>query len=115
MSMLRVMLGTSAPGIRIAIKNIIINPTVSATINYQHISNTTGITDHEFVIDGQQYASWGTDDTLIFHIICARHNVQYVPYVEQQFYQEALIYKNAQGQFVTETIQKANPSYVPPT
>ena len=112
--MSRLMLGTSTAGIRIAIKNISINPTVSATINYQHISNTTGVTDHEFVIDGQQYAAWGADDTLIFHIICGRHNVQYVPYVEQQYYQEALIYKNAQGEFVTETIQKANPSYVPP-
>jgi hypothetical protein len=110
--MLRLILGTSDAGVKIAVKSVSIHPTVSATINYQHISNTTGVTDYEFVIDGQQYGAWANDDTIIYHIICARHNLQYVPYVEPQYYNEAFIYKNAQGQFVTETIQKPNPYYV---
>lgn len=112
MSLLRIILGTSNPDVRIAIQHISINPTVSATIKYQVVSNTEGIKDAEITIDGQQYAAWGTDDTIIYHVLCARHNLQYVPYVEPEFYEEAYVYKNDQGEVVTETIRKPNPNYV---
>jgi hypothetical protein len=114
MNLLRIALGTSNPDVRITIQHISINPTVSATISYQIVSNTEGIKQQELTIDGQQYAAWGNDDTIIYHIICARHNLQYVPYVEPEFYEEAFVYKNEQGEIVTETIRRPNPNYVPP-
>jgi hypothetical protein len=112
MSLLRTVLGTSVPGVKIAVQHISINPTISATINYQIVSNTEGIKDHAITIDGQQYAAWGTDDTIIYHIICARHNIEYVPYVEPEFYDEVFVFKNEQGEIVRETIRKSNPNYV---
>ncbi len=114
MNLLRIALGTSNPDVRITIQHISINPTVSATISYQIVSNTEGIKQQELTIDGQQYAAWGNDDTIIYHIICARHNLQYVPYVEPEFYEEAFVYKNEQGEIVTQTIRKPNPSYIYP-
>ena len=110
--MLRLILGTNNPNVRIDLQSISITPTKSATIKYQLISTSDGINDHTLIIDGQQYAVWGTDDTIIYNIICARHNLTYVPYVEPQFYEEVLVYKNEQGQFITENIQKQNPNYV---
>jgi hypothetical protein len=114
MSLLRVILGTSNPDVRIALQYISINPTVSATIKYQIVSNTEGIKDYEITIDGQQYSAWGTDDTIIYHIICARHNLRYVPYVEPEFYEEVFVYKNNVGEIVSELIRKPNPNYVRP-
>jgi len=115
MNLLRIALGTSNPDVTITIQHISINPTVSATICYQIVSNIEGIKQQELTIDGQQYAAWGNDDTIIYHIICARHNLQYVPYVEPKFYEEAFVYKNDQGELVRETIRKPNPNYVLPT
>ena len=115
MSLLRTVLGTSVPGVKIAVQHISINPTISATINYQIVSNTEGIKDHAITIDGPQYAAWGVDDTIIYHIICARHNMQYVQYVEPEFYDEAFVFKNEQGEIVREMIRKPNPNYVSPS
>jgi hypothetical protein len=112
--MIRRIIGTSAAGVKIALQSISIDPTISATIHYQYISNTDGIKNYEFIIDGQQYREWGADDTIIYHIVCARHNLTYVPYVEPQYYDEVMVYKNPQGQFVTKTIQRQNPNYVTP-
>jgi hypothetical protein len=114
MSLLRIILGTSNPDVRIALQYISINPTVSATIKYQLVSNTEGIKDCEITIDGQQYSAWGADDTIVYHIICARHNLQFVPYVEPEFYEEAFVYKNDVGEIVSELIRKPNPNYVRP-
>ena len=114
MSLLRIILGTSNPDVRIALQYININPTVSATIKYQLVSNTEGIKDCEITIDGLQYSAWGTDDTIVYHIICARHNLQFVPYVEPEFYEEAFVYKNDVGEIVSEMIRKPNPKYVRP-
>jgi len=114
MSLLKIILGTSNPDVRIALQYININPTVSATIKYQLVSNTEGIKDCDITIDGLQYAAWGTDDTIVYHIICARHNLQFVPYVEPEFYEEAFVYKNELGEFVSEMIRKPNPKYVMP-
>lgn len=110
--MLKLILGTNDPNVRIDIQSISITPTISATIKYTLISSLSGLQHHEFVIDGQQYAQWGTDDTIIYHIVCARHNVEYVPYVEPKFYADVFVYKNDQGLLVTENIQIPNPNYV---
>ena len=109
--MLKLILGTNDPNVRIDIQSISITPTQSATIKYTLIS-LSGLQPQEIVIDGEQYAQWGTDDTIIYHIVCARHKLEYVPYVEPQFYEEVFVYKNDQGLLVTENIQKPNPNYV---
>jgi len=114
MSLLKIILGTSNSDVRIALQHVNINPTVGATIKYQLISNIDGIKDYETIIEGQQYSVWGTDDTIIYHIICARHNLQYVPYVEPEFFEEAFVYKNELGEIVSETIRKPNPNYIVP-
>lgn len=111
MSLLKLILGTSNPDVRIVLQHISINPTVGATINYQIVSNTEGISDRVITIDGQQYAVWGADDTIIYHIICARHNLQYVPYIEPEFYEEAFVYKNDKGEIECKTIKKPNPKF----
>lgn len=112
--MIRRILGTSAAGVKIVLQCINVDPTISATINYQYISVSEGIKNFEFVIEGEQYKEWGADDTIIYHIVCARHNLTYVPYIEPEYYDEVIVYKNPQGQFVTQTIQRKNPNYVAP-
>jgi hypothetical protein len=66
-------------------------------------------------MDGEQYACWGTDDTILYHILCARHNVQYKPYVEPEFYEEVVVWKDEEtGEVKSKMIQKPNPKYIPP-
>ena len=110
--MLRLLLGTNDSNVRIILQNIINNPTISATFAYQKISATEGLSEHTLDISGQQYTSWTNDNTIIYNIICNNHSLEYVPYVEPQYYNEVLVYKNEQGQTESNMIQTANPSYV---
>ena len=45
--MLKLILGTTTIGVKIAVREITITPTVSATIKYQVISRDRGIEEHE--------------------------------------------------------------------
>jgi hypothetical protein len=110
--MLRLLLGTNDSNVRIILQNIINTPTISATFAYQKISVTEGLSEHTLDISGQQYTSWTNDNTIIYNIICNNHSLEYVPHVEPQYYNEVLVYKNEQGQTMTNMIQTANPSYV---
>lgn len=113
--MLRLILGTTTEGVKIAIESISINPTISATIKYKYLKVNQPIENYEYVMDGEQYACWGTDDTILYHILCARHNVQYKPYVEPEFYEEVLVWKDEEtGEVKSKMIQKPNPKYIPP-
>ena len=91
--MLKLILGTTTSGVKIAVREININPTISATIKYQVVSHDRGIVEHEYIMSGEQYSKWGTDDTIIYHIICAKHNLQYKPYIEPQTFQKPLFIK----------------------
>jgi len=110
--MLKLILGTTTSGVKIAVREITITPTVSATIKYQVISHDRGIEEHEYIMSGEQYSKWGTDDTILYHIICARHNLQYKPYVELPTFTEVIIYKDEQtGEMLSKTIEVPNPRY----
>ena len=110
--MLRLILGTATKGVKIALSEININPTISATIKYQVVSHDRGIVEHEYIMSGEQYSKWGTDDTIIYHIICAKHNLQYKPYIEPQTFTEAIIYKDEQtGEMLTKMVDVPNPRY----
>ena len=110
--MLRLILGTTTNGVKIALSEININPTINATIKYQLVSHDRGIVEHEYIMSGEQYSKWGTDDTIIYHIICAKHNLQYKPYIEPQTFTEAVIYKDEQtGEMLTKMVDVPNPRY----
>ena len=110
--MLKLILGTTTSGVKIAVREINIDPTVSATIKYQVISHDRGIEDKEYIMSGEQYSKWGADDTIIYHIICANHNLQYKPYVEPPTFTEVIIYKDEQtGEMLSKTVEVPNPRY----
>lgn len=63
-------------------------------------------------MSGEQYSKWGTDDTILYHIICARHHLQYKPYVELPTFTEVIIYKDEQtGEMLSKTVEVPNPRY----
>jgi hypothetical protein len=109
--MLKLILGTTTSGVKIAVREITITPTVSATINYQVISHDRGIEEHEYIMSGEQYSKWGTDDTILYHIICARHHLQYKPYIEPPTFTEVIIYKDERGEMLSKTVEVPNPRY----
>jgi hypothetical protein len=113
--MLRLVLGTTTEGVKIAVQSISINPTISATIRYQFLAVNQPVENCEYVMEGEQYARWGTDDTILYHILCARHNVQYKPFVEPEFLEEVLVWKDEEtGEIKSEIKKYPNPKYVPP-
>ena len=106
-----VILGTEE-GAKIHLQNISIDPCNSATITYKLIT-----IDREeqltHVIKDEQYRRWGNDDTIIFHLLCARHGLQYKPYVEPEFFEEVMVWKDEDtGEIRKETIKYPNPKYV---
>ena len=110
--MLRLILGTTTTGVKIALSEINITPTISGTINYQEVRHDKGIVEHEYIMSGEQYSKWGTDDTIIYHIICAKHNLQYKQYVEPSTFSEVIIYKDEQtGEMLSKTVEIPNPRY----
>lgn len=111
--MLRLSIGTTDPDIYIDLQSIYINPTKSATITYAVINFKTGGQQYTYEMDGEQYAQWGNDDTIIYHILCARHHLQYKPFEEPEFYEEVVVWKDAEtGEIKSKIIQKPNPNYV---
>lgn len=109
--MLRLTLGTTTEGKYLILESIYVEPTKSATIKYKFI-NGTSITDHDYVMDGEQYARWGTDDTIIYHLLCTKHRLQYKPYEEPEFFEETMVWRDeASGEMKCELIKKPNPKY----
>jgi hypothetical protein len=110
--MLYLILGT-VEGSKIHVENISIDPCNSATITYKLITST-GTQSLTHVVEGEQYRRWGTDDTILYHILCLKHGLQYKPYVEPEFFEEVMVSKNDEtGQMIYETIRYPNPKYVP--
>jgi hypothetical protein len=63
-------------------------------------------------MDGEQYKRWGTDDTIIYHLLCIKHGLQYVPWVEPEFFEEVNIWRDeATGEMKTEMVKTPNPKY----
>ena len=110
--MLKLVLGTTTDGVKIAIQSIFIDPCKSATIKYQFIKVNQFVENHDYIIHGEQYARWGTDDTILFHILCARHNVQYKQFEEPEFLEEVIVWKDeTTNEIKSEVIQTPNPNY----
>lgn len=110
--MLRLILGTTTQGKEIAIESIYVEPTKSATIKYKLISIGEGISSYEYVLDGEQYSKWGTDDTILYHIICNRHRLQYKPYEEPEFFEETIVWRDEKdGELKCDLVKKPNPNY----
>ena len=112
--MLYVTLGT-VEGPIIHLKSISIVPCESATIDYS-ISTEGGNENLSLKVEGEQYKKWGNDDTLIYHLLCAKHKLHYKPYVEPEFFEEVMVWKDeATGEMKQEMIKYPNPKYVPTT
>lgn len=111
--LLKKMLGT-VEGSVIDLQTINIDPCNSATIRYA-VSSNTGPTTYEYIMEGEQYALWGNDDTILFHLLCARHGLHYKPYEEPEFFEEVLVWKDKEtGEMKNKIVQYPNPKYVPP-
>jgi hypothetical protein len=65
-------------------------------------------------VEGEQYKRWGSDDTIIFHLLCAKHKLRYKAYVEPEFFEEVMVSANQEtGEMKYETIRYPNPKYNP--
>lgn len=110
--MLMIVLGT-VEGAKIELLNINIVPCQSATITYK-LHTKSGEEKLTHTVEGEQYARWGTDDTIIYHILCAKHKLHYKPYEEPEFFQELMVWKDEEtGEMKSEVIRYPNPKYDP--
>lgn len=109
--MLYITLGT-VEGAIIHLKNISIVPCESATIDYS-LSTKDGNENLSLKVEGEQYKKWGNDDTLIYHLLCAKHKLHYKPYVEPEFFEEVMVSADENGEMKYETIRYPNPKYNP--
>jgi len=110
--MLMVVLGT-IEGAKIELLNISIVPCESANISYK-LHTRGGEEKLTHIIEGEQYRRWGNDDTIIFHLLCAKHNLHYKPYEEPEFFQELMVWKDEEtGEMKSEVIKYPNPKYDP--
>ncbi len=108
--MLFTLLGT-VEGPSIHIEYVCIDPCNHAVINYKLIRNTgTEILTHK--IEGEQYRQWKDDDTILFHLLCAKHKLHYKPYEEPEFFEECMVSKDEQtGEMKYDMIKTPNPKY----
>jgi hypothetical protein len=112
--MLMIFLGT-LEGARIDLQHISIEPCKSATIQYILINKNGESSNQTYKMEGEQYALWGNDDTILFHLLCTRHGLHYKPYEEPEFFEEVLVWKDEQtGEIKNKTVQYPNPKYIPP-
>lgn len=110
--LLRIKIGTTTPNTYIDLQSIFITPQKSATIKYAVIDDAHGSQNKSYEMEGDQYARWGNDDTLIYHLLCARHKLQYKPFEEPEFYEEVNVWRDdATGEMKSEIIKRPNPSY----
>jgi hypothetical protein len=110
--MLFTLLGTSE-GATIHIEHISIDPCNHAIISYELITKD-GTQQLTHKVEGEQYKLWTNDDTLIFHLLCAKHKLHYVPYREPEFFEECVVSKDEEtGEMKYEMIKTPNPKYNP--
>lgn len=111
--MLYITLG-SVEGAVILLNSISIEPCVGATIQYTLTNNDGSVKELTHIVDGEQYKQWGTDDTLIYHILCSKHRLHYKPYEEPEFFEEIMVSSNQEtGEMKYERIKYPNPKYNP--
>jgi hypothetical protein len=110
---LKIKIGTANPDVYLYLESIFINPEKSATISYTVKDIKWGqLTRHTYEMDGEQYKKWGTDDTIIYHLLCIKHGYQYAPYVEPEFFDEVNVWRDEEtGEMKSELVKKPNPKY----
>lgn len=115
--MLRIKIGTTNPDVFMYLESIYITPEKSATIRYSIKDlKREQITNYTYEMTGEQYARWGTDDTIIYHLLCLRHGFEYQSYEEPEFTEEVNVWRDeATGEIKSERVKKPNPNYVPKT
>ena len=112
---LKIKIGTTNPNVYMYLESIYVTPEKSATIRYsvKDIIREQ-ITNYTYEMTGEQYARWGTDDTIIYHILCIRHGLEYKPYEEAEFFEEVNVWRDeATGEIKSEKVKKPNPNYLP--
>ena len=110
---LKIKIGTANPDVYLYLESIYINPEKSATISYtvKDIKREQ-LTRYTYEMDGEQYKKWGTDDTIIYHLLCIKHGYQYMPYVEPEFFEEVNVWRDeATGEMKSEMVKRPNPKY----
>jgi hypothetical protein len=109
--MLMIFLGT-LEGARIDLQHISIEPCKSATIQYTLINKNGESSNHTYKMEGEQYARWGNDDTIIYHLLCAKHGYHYKPFEEPEFFEEVMVWKDeATGEMKSDLVKYPNPKY----
>jgi hypothetical protein len=104
----------SVEGAVILLNSISVEPCVSATIRYTLTAPDGSVKELTHVVEGEQYARWGTDDTILYHLLCAKHKLHYKPYVEPEFFEEIMVSSNQEtGEMKYETVRYPNPKYNP--
>ena len=110
--LLRMKIGTTTPNTYIDLQSIFITPEKSATIKYAVIDDAHGTQIQSYEMDGEQYAQWGNDDTVIYHLLCARHKLQYKPFEEPEFFEEVNVWRDKEtGEMKSKMIKRPNPKY----
>jgi hypothetical protein len=111
--MLRKKIGTTNPDVYMYLETIYVTPEQSATIKYLVKDlKREQITYYTYEMDGEQYKKWGTDDTIIYHLLCMKHGYQYMPYIEPEFFQEVNVWRDeTTGEMKTEMVKRPNPKY----
>jgi len=110
---LKIKIGTTNPDVYLYLESIYITPEKAATIKYtvKDIKREQ-LTYYTYEMDGEQYKKWGTDDTIIYHLLCIKHGYQYLPYVEPEFFEEVNVWRDeATGEIKTEIVKRPNPKY----
>ena len=110
---LKIKIGTTNPDVYMYLESIYLTPEKSATIKYtvKDIKREQ-LTYYTYEMDGEQYKKWGTDDTIIYHLLCIKHGYQYMPYVEPEFFEEVNVWRDeATGEIKTEIVKRPNPKY----
>lgn len=111
--MLRKKIGTTNPDVYMYLETIYVTPEQSATIKYLVKDlKREQITYYTYEMDGEQYKKWGTDDTIIYHLLCMKHGYQYAPYVEREFFEEVNVWRDEEtGEMKSELVKRPNPKY----
>ena len=110
--MLRIRIGTTNPNVTLYLESIYVTPHESATIKYIVKTINKSMETYIYEMDGEQYKRWGTDDTIIYHLLCIKHGLQYLPWVEPEFFEEVNVWRDeATGEMKTEMVKTPNPKY----
>ena len=111
--MLKIKIGTTNPDVYLYLESIYITPEKSATINYTLKDvKREQVTRYTYEMNDEQYRKWGNDDTIIYHLLCVKHGLQYAPYTEPEFFEEVNVWRDQKtGEMKSEKVKVPNPNY----